>query len=460
MSEESKEVYKYQVLSGLFERKKLLKIKQKIKTGYFKDAAESQLFKFCIDFFRDTRAVPTKEVVIDAYKDKYVDLREETYFILDKLNYEIDDALFEHSMSEFLKSYELELLSQARKTLHNPHELGVNRAVNELSDIIYKIKSVKNSEFQIHHTNDANENTEFFDKVLNKEESSQGFPTSNPELNKLTGGMAYKKLWIVAGAPGEMKSTQLLNWTYDGLMAKANIFFCTVEMSKDRILENLLALHIFRKYDYVLDTQKLRPNTKYEYTDEEKRLIMESKSDWEQMKTGLTVFELPSKNSLGNLEAKLLEEHQNKPVDLLFIDYLMLLKPEHRRKQKFEEGEELFQSAKALANGFADGRGLFVCTAHQINTEGIKRAHKRGHYEFEDFASTPEARNSPDLAISNWMGEDLRRQNELKQRIHKNRDGMLPQEPWIAPVVFECGAINPCMQFDDEIPTEIKLDED
>jgi hypothetical protein len=152
-----------------------------------------------------------------------------------------------------------------------------------------------------------------------------------------------------------------------------------------------------------------------------------------------------------------MEEHEDRPIEAVFIDYLLLLRPDEKRVQKHEEDEQMFKDAKQLANNFDNGKGVFVCTAHQVNTEGIKKARKRGHYEFEDFSKTAEARNSPDFAISNWIDKNLREQNEMKQRVHKNRHGN-PNEQWTCPVTFECSAINPPINFEDDVPNDIKLD--
>lgn len=449
-------VYEYNILCGIFSSTKMLTLKSLVKPTYFIKKSNRELFMFARNFYAKHRTPVTVEVVKDQFDSALFDIKQDVLNTLNKLNTKIDDALFEHSLEKFLENHKHLLIQKGKSSLVNSSERAAEHILKELNQLILDVKSVDNARQKVYYSSDEEHNQDFVKDILTSSDNVKGIPTSNPSINKITGGMKKKKLWVVAGAPGECKSTQLINWAYDCIVHGGNIFYCTIEMSEDEVKKNLWALHIYKKYNYVLDTQKLNDNASL--SEEDKNYLEKAREDFTNFKGQIIVFELPSKYKFSNIESKLLEEHQKRKIDAVFIDYLLLLKPDEKRNQRHEEDEQMFKDAKQLANTFDNNEGTFVCTAHQINTEGIKRARKRGHYVFEDFAKTAEARNSPDFAISNWMDDILREQNEIKQKVHKNRGGSLPTDTWNCPTELACSAINPPLSFEDDIPENIKLD--
>ena len=238
--------YELNVLSGLFS-KRILKLKRQIKPKYFEDRAQAELVAFCTKFFSETKTVPTKEVVIDSFRDKYTDMQQEIEFLLKKLNPEIEDAMFEHSLKEFLNAYNVRLLEEMRRDMADIYNRGVDKTLGDVNTALNDVKSVDNSVQNIYYTDSEEDNKDFMDRLLDPDSEEEGIPTSNPLINEVTGGMKRKAFWVIAGAPGECKSTQLLNWAYDCLMQNRNAFYCTVEMSEEDIKRNLYALHIFKK---------------------------------------------------------------------------------------------------------------------------------------------------------------------------------------------------------------------
>lgn len=442
--------YSYNVLSGLFSNK-ILKLRTQVKSNYFTDSAQIQLYAFCVDFYAKSKTIPTPQVVEDAFKDQLWDIQQEVKVILTKLNFSIDDALFEHSLRNFINEHMIFLLSGSAKKISNVQSLGLEKVLTDVKKTIIQINNIENSKLNIYHSDSKDDVSAFLERTFSNNAEIQGIPVRNPIINRITGGIQAKRFWVVAGASGECKSTQLKNLAYDSVVAGLNTFYCTVEEDADQVLRTFTTIHAFRKHNVILEASKYKS-----FTAEEQKIFREAQEDFNQFTSCLTVFELPQRYSFANFESMLIQENSRKKVDAVFLDYLLLLKPDVRRQQQHEENEELFNEVRQLCNGFDGGRGIFICTAHQVNTEGLKRARKRGHYVMEDLAKTAAARNAPDFVIANYLDPELRGQNELRQNLLKNRSGEFYSEPWICPVQLECGIINPPLDMDD-IPKDLKL---
>lgn len=447
--------YEFNILSGVLNREQILIIKDQIKPEYFEDPAQAKLLEFALDFYRNHKIVPTKEVLKDAFKTDLHDIRTEVYLLIERLGF-IDDALFHHSVDKFLNNYKGKIIDGLRKRLVETPSRGVSTALKEITRSLNTIKSIETTTEKIYYSDSAEHNDDFISEVKNCVSEESGIPTSNPIINDLTGGMKPKKLWVVFSAPGECKSTQLVNWAYDCWSAGKTAFYCTVEMSEREIKQCLYSLHIYRKYEFILDSKKIFSGQSL--TAEELSYLDKARDDFNKAPGRIIIFELPVRYSFSSLESRLIKEHDLRPVDALFIDYLLLLKPDEKRSQMHEAYEQMYKDAKQLANTFDNNRGLFVATANQVSREGKVRARKRGFYLPEDFAKTQEVHNTPDFLLSNWLSDEMRANNELKQRVHKNRGGVLPTEPWICPIELSVSAINPPLTFSDDIPDNLRLE--
>jgi len=442
--------YSYNVLSGLFSDR-VIKLKAQIKQSYFTDPAQMQLYTFCTEFYASTKTVPTVQVVEDAFKDKLWDIQQEVKTILGKLNVLIDDALFEHSLQNFIQDHKISLLVSNSKKVANVQSIGFDKVLDDTRKVLNTITGIENSKLNIYNSDIKDDVDSFLTRTFDKTIDTPGIPVRNPIINRITGGMQPKRLWVIAGASGECKSTYLKNLAYDSLIAGANTFYCTVEEDQDQVLRVLTTIHVFRKYSVILESAKYKT-----YTAEEEKLFRQAQEDFLSLSSNITIFELPQRYSYSNFESMLTQQNSIKKIDAVFLDYLLLLKPDSKRSQQHEESEQLYNEARQLANGFDGGRGIFVCTAHQVNREGWKKAKKRGHYVAEDLAKTVAAQQAPDLVIANYLDPELRSQNELRQNLLKNRGGEFYNEPWICPIQLECGIINPPLDMDD-IPKDLKL---
>lgn len=450
MSEPSQ--YSYNVLSGLFSNK-IVGLRTRVKSNYFSESGMIQLYAFCVQFYAKNKIVPTLQVVEDAFKNELWDLQQEVKAIVAKLNLEIDDALFEHSVNQFLEHYKIEQITLLSRKVANIESTGYQKVLEDLKKTLTVVNNVDNSKLKELNTKNTDDIESFISReTAPLEEGEAGVAVRNPIINRITAGMKPKRFWLVVGSPGECKSTQLMNFAYDALVSNMNIFYCTVEMDLDQVFRIMACIHAYRKYNVIIDARKAESK---QLVGEELKTYLDAIRDLGQYKANLDVFELPSTYSFSNFESKLIEANSNKRIDAVFLDYLLLLRSDSKRNQKHEEHEELFQNAKQLCNGF-DGRGVFFCTAHQVNTEGLKRAKKRGFYVMEDLAKTAAARESPDFVIANYLDDTLRTQNELRQSLIKNRGGEFQVEPWICSVQLECGIINPPLDMDD-IPKDLKL---
>jgi replicative DNA helicase len=120
---------------------------------------------------------------------------------------------------------------------------------------------------------------------------------------------------------------------------------------------------------------------------------------------------------------KFAADDQIVPLDLVCVDYLMLLASESRRVTNREILDEVIRHSKQNALSFRKGAGIPLLTAYQTNRASYERATQEGYYNLSCFAESSEAEKSADAAI--WLLNLRQNPNEVKVGVMKNRDDEL-----------------------------------
>jgi len=171
-----------------------------------------------------------------------------------------------------------------------------------------------------------------------RKETVTGVPTGFRDLDGLTSGFHGSEFIVVAARPSMGKTALCLNISqYAGLKSNYSIGFFSLEMAKEQVMVRLLCA------EAQLDIKKVRTGFIGERDFEKLKLSAEVLSQariFIDETPALTVMEMKAK-------ARRLKMEHN--LDLLFIDYIQLMRPGGRFENRTQEMSYISRSLKELA---------------------------------------------------------------------------------------------------------------
>lgn len=171
-----------------------------------------------------------------------------------------------------------------------------------------------------------------------RKETVTGIPTGFRDLDNLTAGFHNSEFIVVAARPSMGKTALCLNISqYAGLKTDYSVGFFSLEMAKEQVMIRLLCA------EAQLDLKKVRTGFIGERDFEKLKLSAEALSRSKifiDESPALTVMEMKAK-------ARRLKMEQN--LDLVFIDYIQLMRPGGRFENRTQEMSYISRSLKELA---------------------------------------------------------------------------------------------------------------
>lgn len=164
-----------------------------------------------------------------------------------------------------------------------------------------------------------------------------GLATGYPDLDALTSGLQPSDFLILAARPSIGKTSLALSLGYNVAMAGATVGVFSLEMSRDQLMQRILAMHTG------IDMQRLRTGN---LRNDELALAFDGMGVLSELPIhiddtpGLTVTEVRSR-------ARRLVAEQG--CDLLMIDYLQLMSGGGSKENRVQEVSEISRGLKALA---------------------------------------------------------------------------------------------------------------
>jgi replicative DNA helicase len=176
-------------------------------------------------------------------------------------------------------------------------------------------------------------------KILHdRKETVTGIPTGFRDLDGLTAGFHNSEFIVIAARPSMGKTALALNISqYAGLKTDYTIGFFSLEMAKEQLMVRLLCA------EAQLDIKKVRTGFIGERDFEKLKLsaaALSSAKIYVDETPALTVMEMKAK-------ARRLKMEQN--LDLVFIDYIQLMRPGSRFENRVQEMSYISRSLKELA---------------------------------------------------------------------------------------------------------------
>lgn len=171
-----------------------------------------------------------------------------------------------------------------------------------------------------------------------RRETVTGVPSGFRDLDGLTSGFHNSEFIVIAGRPSMGKTALCLNIShYAGLKTDYSVGFFSLEMAKEQVIIRLLCA------EAQLDLKKVRTGFIGEREFEKLKLsgeVLSQAKIFVDETPALTVMEMKAK-------ARRLKMEQN--LDLLFIDYIQLMRPGGRFENRTQEMSYISRSLKELA---------------------------------------------------------------------------------------------------------------
>lgn len=171
-----------------------------------------------------------------------------------------------------------------------------------------------------------------------RREAVTGVPTGFRDLDNLTSGFHKSEFIVIAARPSMGKTALALNISqYAGVKTDHAVGFFSMEMAKEQIVIRLLCA------ESQLDIKKVRTGFISEREYEKLRLSGEVLS-----RARIYLDETPGLNVM-ELKAKARRQKMEQNLDVLFIDYIQLMRPGGRFENRNQEMAYISRSLKELA---------------------------------------------------------------------------------------------------------------
>ena len=176
------------------------------------------------------------------------------------------------------------------------------------------------------------------DSLRTRQDAVTGIPTGFRDLDSLTSGYHNSEFIVVAGRPSMGKTALCLNTSlYIGLRTDFSVGFFSLEMAKEQIAIRLMCA------EAQLDIKKVRTGFIGEREFERLKLSAE-----ELAKAKIFIDETAAL-SVMEMKAKARRLKMEHNLDLVFVDYMQLMRPGTRFENRTQEISYISRSLKELA---------------------------------------------------------------------------------------------------------------
>jgi replicative DNA helicase len=207
--------------------------------------------------------------------------------------------------------------------------------------------------------------SEYFDRVgdlARRGDEMYGVPTTFRDLDALLGGMQPSDLLIIAGRPGQGKTSFMMSVAKNAaLKFKRHIAIFSMEMSNEQLVQRLIS------QETGIDSQRLRLG---KLEDNEWDLFAEAVEALGQ--THIFLDDTPA-ISPTQMRAKCRRLHLEHRLDLIIVDYLQLMRGDYRTENRVQEVSYISRNMKALAREL----NIPVLAAAQLSRAVEQRQDKR-----------------------------------------------------------------------------------
>jgi len=243
---------------------------------------------------------------------------------------------------------------------------------------------------------------ETIDTLRARQEAVTGIPTGFRDLDALTAGFHKSEFVVVAARPSMGKTALCLNISeHVGVMTEYSVGFFSLEMAKEQLVMRLLCS------EAQIDLQKVRTGFVGDREFERLKLAAEVLSQakiYVDETAALTVMEMKAK------ARRLKMEHH---LDLLFIDYMQLMRGGSRFENRTQEISYISRSLKELAKELQ----IPVVGISQLSRSPEKERRAKPKPQLSDLRESGAIEQDADVVIFIYRDEFYHPDDETKKGI-------------------------------------------
>jgi len=207
--------------------------------------------------------------------------------------------------------------------------------------------------------------SDYYDRVgdlANRDAETYGVPTNFRDLDNLLGGLQPSDLLIIAGRPGQGKTSFMLSIAKNAArVSNKHIAIFSMEMSNEQLVQRLIS------QETGIDSQRLRLG---KLKGDEWNLFAEAVESLSR--THVFLDDTPS-ISPTQMRAKCRRLHLEHRLDLIVVDYLQLMQGDYRTDNRVQEVSYISRNLKTLAREL----NVPVLAAAQLSRAVEQRSDKR-----------------------------------------------------------------------------------
>ncbi|MBN2044049.1 MAG: replicative DNA helicase [Anaerolineales bacterium] len=255
--------------------------------------------------------------------------------------------------------------------------------------------------------------SDYFDRVgdlASRDAETYGVPTNFRDLDNLLGGLQPSDLLIIAGRPGQGKTSFMLSIAKNAArLANKHIAIFSMEMSNEQLVQRLIS------QETGIDAQRLRLGKLH---DDEWTLFAEAVDTLGR--TRIFLDDTPSITPT-QVRAKCRRLHLEHRLDLVVIDYLQLMQGDTRTENRVQEVSYISRNLKTLAREL----NVPVLAAAQLSRAIEQRADK--HPVLSDLRESGSLEQDADIVMFIYRedkeNEDTLMKNVAQIIVSKHRNG-------------------------------------
>lgn len=391
--------------------------------GGFINYISSKEIKFLtslvLECFNKYSSTLTEQILVGSLNDKSAD--EETilkykYTFKQLKKKVVSDTDFLNIIEQLQNSYIsrslVDTLLQTQSALEQSKDGKATFDLLEKNMFILK-SQISSKDITECSTRDISEEIRLYEDMKAHPEKYRGIKVGITKLDEVTGGFRNGELVIVLGETSVGKSIFLMNVQYNTLINNYNSLLVTIEMSKEQARRRLASR--ISELPYL----KIKNGT---LTDDEFLKLTSSLKEFEVSNGESIITDVPQECTARMIEAKIRSLMRIKKIDLVILDYLLLMAPSipsakmNREERISQIGLELKQMARSL--------NIPVITASQITSKDAKEKAKKVDeaYDWTDASQAKSIITHADWALSIKKESDV---NILNLGLTKGRDGSL-----------------------------------
>jgi replicative DNA helicase len=241
-------------------------------------------------------------------------------------------------------------------------EITVETAINEAEKAVFGVSERRlTSDLQPIQTV-LSEYYDRIDQLAGRGDEMYGVPTGFIDLDRLLGGLQPSDLLIIAGRPGQGKTSFMMSAAKNAAQTyKKHVAIFSMEMSNEQLVQRLIS------QETGIDSQRLR-------------LAKLEDHEWQLLAQAIEVLgdtrifldDTPAITPT-QMRAKCRRLHLEHRLDLIVVDYLQLMGGDRRNDNRVQEVSSISRNLKVLAREL----NVPVLAAAQLSRAVEQRADKR-----------------------------------------------------------------------------------